>query len=68
MGSPVAPSSAISRQRVFRKTRRSRGPFHTATPRCTKPVPLGGWPHSTVRGSKSQMVSPVLPSSAITRL
>ena len=39
-----------------------------ATPRCTKPVPLGGWPSSYAFGSNAQSSAPVSAFSATTRL
>ena len=51
-GSPVIVSIEMSRQRLLRKTRRLPSPSsQSATPRCTKPVPLGTCPHSVIRGS-----------------
>ena len=51
-GSPVTVSMEMSRQRLFRKTRRSPVSFsQSATPRCTNPVPFGTCPHSVIRGS-----------------
>src|SRR3954471_2702870 len=41
---------------------------HAATPRCTKPVPLGGWPSSYAFGSNDHRSAPVSASSATTRL
>src|SRR5579862_3998909 len=42
--------------------------FQTATPRCTKPVPLGGCPSSKARGSYFHFSAPVAASTATTRL
>jgi hypothetical protein len=67
-GLPVAASSAISRQRLFMKIRRSRPSVHAATPRCTKPVPLDGWPARVAPGSWLHSSRPVAASSATTRL
>ena len=51
-GSPVTVSIEMSRQRLFRKTRRSPASFsQSATPRWTNPVPFGTCPHSVIRGS-----------------
>ena len=68
MSLPVAASSAIRRQREFIRMRRSLPSVHMATPRWTKPVPLGGWPASYACGSYSQSSVPVWASSATTRL
>src|SRR3954468_18647288 len=48
--------------------RRDLPSLHIATPRWTKPVPLGGCPASYACGSYAHSSRPVLPSSATTRL
>ncbi len=39
-----------------------------ATPRCTKPVPFGGWPSSYAFGSNDHSSAPVSGFNATTRL
>src|SRR5262249_15277939 len=50
------------------KIRRWRPSVHVATPRCTKPVPFGGWPATYAFGSYDHSSVPLFASSANTRL
>src|SRR6185436_12700486 len=55
-------------QRLLMNTRRCLPSDHVATPRCTNPVPFGGWPARYALGSYDQNSAPVFASSATTRL